>query len=81
MALVILKALAEKKGVHYNSIFGKIELNIHYSLDAVGLTASFLSKLAEHQISGNGTAGYFHDHIFVQSEYAKKGIEKHSVLA
>ena len=49
-------------------------MRIHSSLDAVGLTAAVSAKLTEHGISANVVAGYFHDHIFVQSKYAEKAM-------
>ena len=74
LTLVIPKSKADEQGIEYESCFRCITLTVHSSLEAVGLTAAFSSKLAEHGISANVIAGYFHDHIFVQSELAEKAI-------
>ena len=54
---------ADESGLSYESIFSKITLEIHSSLDAVGLTAAFSNKLTSYGISANVVAGYYHDHI------------------
>jgi uncharacterized protein len=46
--------------------WARITLQIHSSLDAVGLTAVFAKALGDHDISANVIAGVHHDHIFVQ---------------
>ncbi len=74
MTLVVPRASADKNGLSYDSVFKCITLSVHSSLDAVGLTASFSNKLAEHGISANVIAGYYHDHIFVQSECAERAM-------
>ena len=74
LTLVIPKSKADEHGIKYESVFRCITLTVHSSLDAVGLTAAFSSKLAEHGISANVMAGYFHDHIFVQNKLAEKAI-------
>ena len=75
LTLIAPKSRADEKGFEYESVFKGITLSVHSSLDAVGLTAAFSSKLAEHGISANVIAGYYHDHIFVQIEHADKAIE------
>ena len=75
LTLVIPKAKADEHGVAYESVLQGITLNVHSSLEAVGLTAAFSNKLAEHGISANVLAGYFHDHIFVQSELAEQAMD------
>ena len=81
LTLVIPIDKAEEKNLSYESIFKGITLSVHSSLDAVGLTAAFSSKLGEHGISANVIAGYYHDHIFVQKELADKAIDALSELA
>ena len=81
LTLVIPKSKADEHELNYESVFRGITLKVHSSLDAVGLTAAFSSKLTEHGISANVIAGYFHDHIFVQSEHAEKAIAVLNELA
>ncbi|CAM4297246.1 ACT domain-containing protein [Pseudoalteromonas byunsanensis] len=75
MTLVVPKALADKHHHAYDSVFNCITLNVHSSLDAVGLTAAFAAKLTEKSISANVIAGYYHDHIFVQTHKAHEAIQ------
>jgi uncharacterized protein len=70
--IVVEKEYADEKGYIYNSVFAWITLLVHSSLNAVGLTAAFSTALAEHDISCNVVAGFYHDHIFVQQELAQK---------
>ena len=74
LTLVIPKSKADEHGIKYETIFRGFTLNVHSSLDAVGLTAAFTGKLTEHGISANVMAGYYHDHIFVQHELAEKAL-------
>jgi hypothetical protein len=74
LTLVISKDNADQGSLRYESVFKCITLEVHSSLDAVGLTAAFSTKLGQCGISANVIAGYFHDHIFVQAEYADKAI-------
>jgi len=70
MTLVVPKALADQKGLNYEGVFKRITLQVHSSLEAVGLTAAFAAKLTDHDISANVVAGYYHDHIFVSASQA-----------
>ncbi len=74
LTLVIPKSKADENALAYESVFKGITLNVHSSLDAVGLTAAFSKKLTDHGISANVMAGYYHDHIFVQSESAPQAM-------
>ena len=80
LTLVIPKSKADQHGIKYESVFRCITLTVHSSLDAVGLSAAFSSKLTEHGISANVMAGYFHDHIFVQNELAENAMAAISEL-
>lgn len=81
LTLVIPKSKADEHELNYGPVFKGITLKVHSSLEAVGLTAAFSSKLTEHGISANVIAGYFHDHIFVHSEHAEKAIAALDELA
>jgi len=74
LTLVVEKTHADRHGMEYQSCYTGITLEVHSSLDAVGLTAAFSVKLSEYGISANVIAGYFHDHIFVQSAYADRAM-------
>ena len=74
LTLVVPKSCADEHGIGYESVFRCISLKVHSSLDAVGLTAAFSTKLGEHGISANVIAGFYHDHIFVQREQAEVAI-------
>jgi len=75
LTLVITKQLALANNLSFASCFKRISLMVHSSLDAVGLTAAVSAKLTEKGISANVIAGYYHDHIFVQSEKAELAIK------
>ena len=52
----------------------RIILEVHSSLEAVGLTAAVASALAEEGISANVVAAYYHDHIFVPKASADRAL-------
>ncbi|MFC4699631.1 ACT domain-containing protein [Glaciecola siphonariae] len=74
LSAVLLKATADEQGISYSGTFKCITLNIHSSLDAVGLTAAVSTKLTQAKISANVIAAYYHDHIFVAACDAQKAL-------
>jgi hypothetical protein len=72
--LIITKEYADLMGFSYTSIMSWISLEVHSSLEAVGLTAAFSKVLADANISCNVVAGYYHDHIFVLKQDALRAI-------
>lgn len=81
LTLVLPKAAADAQGCAYESVFRQITLRVHSSLDAVGLTAAFSARLTERGISANVIAGFYHDHIFVQSGSAEPAMNALEALA
>jgi uncharacterized protein len=69
------KQLAEEWKLTYPYIAAWITLNVHSSLEALGLTAAFSTALATAGISCNVVAAYYHDHIFVDLKDAAKAME------
>ena len=71
---VFRKEYADNQGYTYSSVFYWITLSIHSALEAVGLTATFSNALAQHNISCNVVAGYYHDHIFVPKNQGAQAV-------
>ena len=67
-SVILNRQTADNLKLQYNFIASWITLNVHSSLDAVGLTAMFSAALAQEGISCNVMAGCYHDHIFVHQK-------------
>jgi hypothetical protein len=74
LTLVVPRALADRANMSYDAVFRGITLSAHSDLEAVGLTAALSGRLADRGLSANVIAGYFHDHIFVQSRFAEQAM-------
>ncbi len=72
--LILQKTTAQKVGLFFENSFRQIILEIHSSLEAVGLTAMVTQKLASKGISANVVATYYHDYIFVQATKAQAAL-------
>lgn len=81
LTLVIREATADANGLVYEGVFRRITLEVHSSLEAVGLTARFAERLARREISANVFAGFYHDHIFVPAIDADRAMGALATLA
>ena len=75
VTVVVSKQDAKKLGLSFDFVASWITLNIHSSLDAVGLTAVFSTELGKNNISCNVVAGFYHDHIFVDHKDKDKALQ------
>jgi len=75
ITLILNEDYAKELGYNMLNIMSWITLQVHSSLEAVGLTAAFSNVLAKNKISCNVIAGYYHDHIFVPKEDADKAMD------
>lgn len=74
MTVVITKKTAEQQNLVFDVVFNKITLEVHSSLEAVGLTAAISTALTANEISANVIAGYYHDHLFVPIDKADQAL-------
>ena len=75
MTLVLSKDNAESMNIKFENTDRQIRLNVHSSLEVVGLRAAVSTKLASKNIRANVIAAYFHDHIFVQPDKSEDALK------
>jgi len=71
LTVVLEKESALKADLQFSEVFKTITLQVHSSLEAVGLTAAVSTALAKKGISANVIAAFYHDHIFVPGSKAE----------
>jgi hypothetical protein len=74
LTVIIERQQAEALGLPFDYVAAWITLNVHSALEAVGLTAAFATALGQAGISCNVIAGFYHDHLFVGKNDAKKAL-------
>jgi hypothetical protein len=75
LTLVLTKENADREKLTYQNTFRCISLQVHSSLEAVGLTAVVATELAANMISANMIAAYHHDHVLVPSADAERATQ------
>lgn len=75
ITLVLNKLYADLHKLPYDLVAAWITLEVHSSLEAVGLTAAFSTPLSRAGISCNVIAGYHHDHLFVPFATVNRAME------
>ncbi len=81
LTLILEKSVAAKNGLFFECVFRKITLQVHSSLEAVGLTGRVAAALTERGISANVVAAHYHDHIFVPADRAQEALQALSLLS
>lgn len=75
ITLIINKIKADELNLNYDFVASWITLKVHSSLNAVGLTSVIATELTKYNISCNIVAGYYHDHLFVNTDDKEKAIK------
>lgn len=73
--VIVKQTLADQLNFAYNYLAAKITIQVHSSLEAVGLTAALAAQLAKYGISCNVIAGFYHDHLFVDYAQGPKAVK------
>jgi len=75
MSLLVPVAVARDAGLDATQPMRCITLNVHSSLDGVGLTAAVATALADGAIACNMIAAYHHDHVCVPSAACDRALD------
>lgn len=70
--LILDKSKADEQKLSYHQLFAWITLDVHTSLNAIGLTALISDALSRNKIPCNIVAAYTHDHLFVPEDLSEK---------
>ncbi len=81
LTLILLLEKARALGLASGTPLRQITLDVHSSLEAVGLTAAVSAELARNGIAANVVAAYYHDHIFVPAADAERALRLLRVLS
>jgi hypothetical protein len=81
LTLVLRQEQAEELGLPYDFAAAWITLQVHSSLEAVGLTAAISRALTQAGVSANIVAGFTHDHLFVPHGQAEAAMRTLAALA
>jgi len=65
----------EENHIDFEGPFAKLTIEVHTSLELVGLTAALAKALTESGISANVIAAYYHDHIFVPFDKQNEAVD------
>ena len=75
LTFIIPSAVARAHGLPDEPRLRRIVLNVHSSLEGVGLTARVSSALARPGIPCNIVAAFHHDHVFVPEGQALRALD------
>jgi hypothetical protein len=75
LAIIAPKQYLDSLNIENEGPYAKLTIDVHTSLELVGLTAVMATKLADHGISANVVAAFYHDHVFVQYDLRKQAQE------
>lgn len=75
LTVVLPRNEADSLGLSYDFVAAWITLQVHSSLEAIGLTAAVSAALTEAKISCNVLAGFHHDHLLVPVADTERALE------
>ena len=81
LTLVLQVQEAKDQALRFHGEFRCIRLQVHSSLESVGLTAAISTALAHEGISANLLAGTHHDHVLVPVQRALDAMETLQALS
>jgi hypothetical protein len=73
--VIVLREHADRLKLRYTFIARMITLQVHSSLNAVGLLAAVSAALTVHGIPTNTVSAYYHDHLFVPVDRAHAALQ------
>ena len=79
-SILVNRVAADAAGLAWEFEAAWLTLDVHTSLDAVGVTASMSTALAVQGIPCNVVAGFHHDHILVPLDRVEDAIQAVAVI-